>query len=63
MCHGLAKLGVRIRKAEHTGGSAQADVRYPDEDERSSDEAPRYRFGACCIGRMIVVLETKNEVR
>lgn len=67
LCGAPAARGVNIRLVAQTGGSVQA-MPCPDVS-KSTDRQGRvldktyfhYRFGACCIGRMVVSLEGPEE--
>lgn len=61
-CNGKASRGVRIRSAGVTGGVPQIALTFdPDGDAKARDGGDfYYRFGTCCIARMVVSLEKKT---
>jgi hypothetical protein len=61
-CNGRASRGVSIRSAGATGGLPQISATF---DPASDAEVRKgrdfhYRFGTCCIARMVTALEKKT---
>ena len=67
LCGAPAERGITVRLLGQTGGSVQAmpcsDVnKSTDREGKVLEETYfHYRFGACCLGRMVTALEGPEE--
>jgi hypothetical protein len=64
-CGSPSPRGVRVKKAEVTGGIPQTEPSFDFKEDDVRLAALRegfyYRIGACCVGRMVLALEKKKK--